>query len=113
MKLVRLGKETQERLRGRMAGYGIMKAGTERDIWSAIRQAKLKPVSKAVIISFQWVEKDKRRDLDNIRSSAKFINDALVGAGILPDDGRKWVKELRDTYTIGKQPGVWVTIEEV
>lgn len=65
--------------------------------WS-IRQAlaskTLHKVKTPVIIKINWHEKTKRRDVDNIQSSQKFILDALVSKGVLVDDSRKYVKQI-------------------
>lgn len=51
-----------------------------------------------VEITMTWIEKDARRDLDNIASGAKFILDGLVQAGVLPDDSRKYVRKLAHLF---------------
>ena len=40
-----------------------------------------------VDIEYTWYEPDRRRDKDNIAFAKKFINDALVACGVLPNDG--------------------------
>ncbi len=66
-----------------------------------------------VWISFTWVEKDKRRDPGNIRVAEKFITDGLVLAGLLKNDGWSQIAGFTDTWEVGKEPGVWVSIKEV
>ena len=51
-----------------------------------------------VSIHFQWFEPNRRRDLDNIVAGSKFILDALVVTGRLPNDGRAWVRALAHTF---------------
>ena len=90
----------------------LKKDWTER-IGLAILEAKLKPMQR-VNIHFQWVERNTRRDKDNIRSADKFIQDALVAYGILADDGWDEIDCLSDTFTVDvSNPGVWVTLQEV
>lgn len=67
------------------------------DIKQAMSSGKLKPVEKPCEIHIEWYEATKRRDVDNIQSSQKFILDALVKNGILQNDNRKWVKQIRHT----------------
>lgn len=55
----------------------------------------IQPV-KRVSITLEFYFPDKRRrDLDNYAFAFKFIGDALVKRGILPDDSYKEVVELR------------------
>lgn len=71
------------------------------------------PVFERVKIHFHWVEGNKRRDLDNIAFSKKFILDALVKHGKLKDDNRKVVTAFTDTFEYGKESKVILEIEEV
>ncbi|CAN7359350.1 RusA family crossover junction endodeoxyribonuclease [Paenibacillus sp. LjRoot56] len=55
----------------------------------------IQPV-KRVSITLEFYFPDKRRrDLDNYAFAFKFIGDALVKLGILPDDSTEEVVELR------------------
>jgi len=64
-------------------------------------------------IKFVWVEKDKRRDLDNIAFAKKFILDALVKNGILKGDGWSCVTGFEDSFKVDKdRPRIEVYIEE-
>lgn len=71
-------------------------------------------IEKPVKIDFHWYEGDKRRDLDNICFSKKFILDALVKYGKLKNDNRKNVTYFTDNFHYLKK--VWkvtLNIEEV
>ena len=71
-------------------------------------------MQKPVTIDFLWTEKNNRRDFDNISSCGrKFILDALVASGKLPDDNRKYVRGFSDTFELGKDYKVTLTIKEV
>lgn len=77
---------------------------------------QLKGVSfeNKVKLSFRWYEKDKRRDLDNICFSKKFILDALVNNNIIATDSWKGVIGFTDEFFIDKNGyRVEVDIEEV
>lgn len=64
-------------------------------------------------IHFLWIEKDKRRDLDNIAFAKKFILDALVGANVLKGDGWSCVKGFKDSFSVDKyRPRIEVYIDE-
>jgi Holliday junction resolvase RusA-like endonuclease len=89
------------------------KRDIEARIGWAIREAGLRPVNGKVHVEFVWLEPDRRRDLDNIRSAAKYILDALVACGVLKDDSQAYVVGLTDFYAVDKaNPRVIVTVTE-
>lgn len=63
-----------------------------------IKQAKLKgnikPVNEPCEIYIEWHEKTKRRDVDNIQSAQKFILDAMQKYDVIPNDSRKYIKQI-------------------
>ena len=67
-----------------------------------------------VRMRYLWVEKDRRRDKDNISSfGRKVIQDALVKAGKLRNDGWQNIQSFSDDFTVDKKrPRVEVIIEE-
>jgi Holliday junction resolvase RusA-like endonuclease len=69
--------------------------------------------SKPIKIHFHWVEENRRRDLDNVAFSKKFILDAMVKFGKLKDDNRSYVTAFTDSFDYGKEAKVILTIEEV
>ena len=75
--------------------------GIKVQIRVAINAGLCRPIEKPCRIVFTWGEKDRRRDLDNVFSAKKFVLDAMVASGILPDDGQKWVTGLDDDIRIG------------
>ena len=87
-----------------------MKADIEDEIGWYLKD--LPRFKKPVRIAFQWVENNKRRDLDGICFAKKFILDALVKAGKLKDDNRKCVYAFTDTFEYAKQAKVILEIEE-
>jgi len=65
-----------------------------------------------VFVTFAWHEPNRRRDADNVAFAKKFILDALVGLGVLPDDSRKYVTGFADEFHVDRQrPRIVVTIE--
>lgn len=88
-----------------------MKARVEKAIGIYIRDLPM--FSNPIKINFQWVEKNKRRDLDNICFAKKFILDAMVKCGKLKDDNRKHVTAFTDAFSYGDETKVIMTIEEV
>lgn len=65
-------------------------------IRNALTAGTLRKPTGAVIIEFEWHEKTKRRDADNIASAKKFILDALQKQSVLKNDSRKYVIGFND-----------------
>lgn len=94
------------------AGAKMKKENQEAVMW-AIKAARLKPAG-AVDVRITWIEKDMRRDPDNIRFAAKFILDALVQAGIIPNDTQRYIRGIHDRFMVNKSnPRIVVELEEV
>lgn len=80
---------------------------------SALASGTLHKPTRPVMIRFEWHEKTKRRDADNIASAKKYILDALVKKGVLKDDSRKYVKGFYDTIIDDKSDFVKVELIEI
>ena len=92
-----------------------MKRETEDHILLAIRQ-QLRGVrfEEPVVMHYLWVEKNRRRDKDNIAFARKFVQDALVKAGVLRNDGWGEIAGFSDTFAVDdKRTRVEVEILEV
>lgn len=93
------------------------KKKTESLISAYILVAKAKktltPTDKPVVVHFEWHEKTKKRDPDNVASAKKFILDAMQKSGIIPNDNRKYIKGFTDVILDASKDCVVVTIEEV
>lgn len=99
---------------GHKINYARLKAKLCEEIYWTLYQAKLRPATRPVMITFHWREPNRMRDLDNIRAGAKFIMDSLVQAKVIAGDGWAHVHSLSDTFTVDKKtPGVLVELEEV
>lgn len=102
--------------RGNKFAGAVHKKETEKLITRYIKKAlgtgELQPVSEAVTIKIDWYEKTRRRDVDNIQSGQKFILDALVSNGVLPDDNRRYVRQIYHKVHDGEENKVSVTIEK-
>lgn len=97
-------------------GYKFKKEVEEVIGWSikqALASKTLQKPTGAVIINFEWHEKTKRRDADNIASAKKFILDALVKNGVLVDDSRKHVKGFYDKIVDDTKDYVIVELIEI
>jgi len=97
----------------RFTGAKQKKEIEESISWSIVA-SNLRPIHKPVIIHFTWVEKNAKRDLDNICGGGrKFILDALVDAGILANDNQKWVRGFTDTFIVSDKYKVLIELEEI
>lgn len=70
---------------------------------------KLKSISKVVFI---WWHKNRRKDMDNVEFSQKFIWDGLVQAKIIPGDGWNYrPQQTVHVHSVNKSdPGVTLII---
>lgn len=86
---------------GRGAGYSRLKRSWTEAVWAHAKAAKLKPMSGRVMFSFEWRERNMRRDPDNIAAAGrKLIFDGLVTAGVLPGDGWGVVAGWEDRFVV-------------
>lgn len=93
-----------------------MKSHSEAIVISAIRQCMSGvKIKKPVYMEYRWYEKNKRRDLDNISSfGRKVIQDSLVHAHVLENDGWKEIVGFSDDFCVDAQnPRIEVLIREV
>ncbi len=96
-----------------------MKANCERLIRACIRkQLGTVQLTPPVWISYRFIEPDRRRDKDNISGFAhKVIQDSLVKAKIIPNDGWNQIAGYKDEFdTDAKNPRIEVeviTIEDI
>lgn len=113
---------------GRLPGLNDMVSGTGRPWWACrktkdkameligwyLRKSNVPKFSEPISIHINWVEKDARRDRDNVSSGGtKILLDAMQKYGIIVNDSRKWVKDIvHNTNVIDKKnPRVEVHIE--
>lgn len=99
----------------RMNGAKLKAKNQERVFQEACIQLGDVHIRNPVKMAYRWYEKDRRRDMDNISSfGRKVIQDAIVKAGILPDDGWKYIKGFTDEFFVDKKyPRIEVTITEL
>lgn len=79
-----------------------------------LSQLKDVKITKKVHMKYKWYEPSEKRDLDNISSfGRKCIQDALVKAGVLLNDGWKNISGFSDEFYIDKDnPRIIVEIIE-
>lgn len=99
--------------RGNARAGGRMKREAQDAVMWAIKAAKIKPMAGKVNVTCIWVEKNMRRDKDNIRFGVKFVLDALVETGIIPNDNWTYIGDLVDRYWVHREnPRIIVVLEE-
>ena len=99
----------------RYAGAKIKQEMTDY-ITLLAKQLKIKnrPIGTPVRLIYHWYCKDKRKDKDNIAFAKKFIQDGLVNAGVLKNDGWNDIEGFSDEFFVDKQnPRVEVEITEL
>lgn len=65
----------------------------------------------SVFIEIRWIEKNKKRDKDNIAFAKKFILDGLVKAGIIANDGWKEISGWSESFAVDKlNPRIEITV---
>ena len=104
-------------MRNRFAYASLKREYTEHAMGYALEAASRqgwRAPSGRVAVSCTWVERDRRRDPDNVEGGVKWLLDGIVRAGALKDDSQRYVASVSHSYTVGKHsPGVYVTLEAV
>lgn len=95
--------------RGNGNAYSRLKKSTEQKISMAIIEQKIKPMD-SIWVDFLWVEKNRRRDPDNIAAARKFIFDAMVHVGVIDNDGWSQISGWSDMFCVSSHPCVILTI---
>ena len=85
---------------------------TETDYVSKLaKEAKLQPTDRPVYMLYKWYCKNKRKDKSNVAFARKFIEDGLIEAGIIKNDGWNDIEGFQDKFLIDKdRPRVEVFI---
>jgi len=95
--------------------YANFKREWTRQTCLYVKALRIMPVARA-FIHFEWKERHRLRDPDNIAAGGrKFILDGLVAAGVLVNDGWKHVGGWTDRFSTVpvKEAGVVVELEEI
>ena len=79
-------------------------------IRAAVRRGECWPVVLPAAVNLHFQERNRRRDLDNVFSSAKFILDAMKAEGIIRDDSQRYVRILAYSFEVGDADEITVTI---
>ena len=98
----------------RYKGAAMKKQAEHVVILSAKSQLRGWKPKGPVFIGYLWVEKDRRRDKDNISGfGRKVIQDALIKANVLKNDGWREIDSYQDWFAVnGKNPRIEILIVE-
>lgn len=95
----------------RHAGAKVKKENTEACLWQLKGSQGLQGRHR---VAFTWFAENMKIDPDNIAFCKKYVLDAIVRAGILPNDGWKQIAGFSDDFQVDKgNPRVEVILEEV
>lgn len=92
-----------------------MKRRAEHVVMAEIRrQLRGLRIKRPVSMDYLWIEKDRRRDKDNIAFAKKFVQDALVKTGTLENDGWAQIDSFTDSFAVdSKNPRIEIRIREM
>lgn len=94
-------------------GAKLKKQNTQFVYIQAIKQ-HIPKFKGSVFIAYRWYCKNKKKDKSNIAFSKKFIEDGLVLAKVLPNDGWDNIEGWSDDFYIdAKNPRVEIDIVPV
>jgi Holliday junction resolvase RusA-like endonuclease len=92
------------------------KALWHRECWVLLKEAQVKPMEQVRLSAVVYFPDKRKRDLDNYHAPIfKAACDALVYAGVIPDDDTRYIPELpglRFGYDKGN-PRTEIVIERV
>lgn len=99
----------------RYAGAELKHKNEDAVLCAIYEQLGRTRIKKKIKMQYKWYEPNSRRDLDNISSfGRKVIQDALVKAKIITDDGWKNIVGFSDKFYVDKEnPRIEVVIEEI
>lgn len=99
--------------RNRFVGNKFKQDIQESICWEIKTQLKDLKINKPVILNITWVEENKRRDVDNVYSAIKYIQDALVQMQVIKNDNSKNVVDVRHQIEYANKSKVIVELEEI
>lgn len=99
----------------RYVGNKMKKYNTDI-VHNTARFSRLGHFTEPITLNITYWEPNARRDPDNILSAKKFILDGLKNAGVITNDGQKWIKGITEQWRVcGPEDhvGVHVVMTEV
>lgn len=100
--------------RNKYAGAMMRKETEKRIEWEVRKQLTGIRFERPVMMHYRWFEPNRRRDKDNIAFAKKFVQDALVSACMLKNDGWEQIAGFSDDFDVDRtNPRVEIEFEEV
>lgn len=99
--------------RNRYAGNKFKQNIQNEICWEIKTQLRDLKITKPIIIHITWIEENKRRDVDNVYSAIKYIQDALVQTKVIQNDSAKNVIDVKHKVRYEKESKVIVELEEI
>lgn len=95
-------------------GNSMKQKDQERLLYEIRKQLRGRKIIAPVFLRYQYFEKNRRRDLDNISGYFhKIFQDALVAGHVLPNDNWNYIVGFSDDFFVdGKNPRIEVQIIE-
>lgn len=99
----------------RYAGATQKKTETKRCALEIIRQTSGQRIKGPFRLRVNWFERDLRRDPDNVCAGIKFIADALVETGRIPNDTREFVRSIEHVFELPdkQNPRIEIELKEI
>ena len=96
-------------------GNELKKDTQEVIIWTIRQQLRGVHIEMPITLEYSFYEPNRKRDLDNISSFAhKVIQDSLVLAGVIKNDGWKNIKGFTDKFYCNREnPRIEILLIEV
>ena len=96
-------------------GNEMKKASQEVIIWRIRQQLRGVHIDRPIHISYTFAEKNMKRDKDNVASfGLKVIQDSLVLAGVIDNDGWKNIESFSCNFILDREnPRIIVLIQEI
>lgn len=99
--------------KNRYAGGKLKKQMQEEIMW-LIKSQGLKKVKGKVDVYLTFIEKDKKRDKDNvIASGCKLIMDSLVNLEVIKDDSWQYINQYIPRVILGNEYKVIIELIEI
>lgn len=110
-KLDGLNEYTRANRSNRYEGAMLKKQNEDIVYWSIVQAKLIRIVNYPITLKITWYEPNLKRDIDNIVFATKFIQDALVRAKILKNDGQKQINRItHDVFVDKDNPRVEVEL---
>lgn len=97
--------------RNRFSAANIKKEWTEI-IATEVKAQKIKSMQTPISIFYEWIMPNAKKDRDNVMFGQKFIQDGLVKAGIIKNDGWNDIFIIQHVFEVDRtsKPKVIVTL---